>query len=55
VISGTRREVDEVRVLLDYDAAYSGNSLPTFQDNLSVPSERVKKSKKKFLLGLPDP
>jgi len=27
---------------LGYCAAYSGNSLPTFRDNLSVPSSRVK-------------
>ena len=31
---------------LCYDAAYSRNTLPTFQDNLSVPSSRAKKSKK---------
>ena len=28
--------------LLGYCAACSGNSLPTFRDNLSVPSSRVK-------------
>ena len=31
------------------NAAYSGNSLPTFRDSLSVPSSRVKKSKKDVL------
>jgi len=39
-ISGFRREVDENCALLGYYAASSGNSLPTFRDNLSVPSER---------------
>jgi hypothetical protein len=38
VISGFRREVDENCVLQGYYAAYSGNFLLTFQDNLSVPS-----------------
>ena len=32
----------EICVLLGNYAAYSGNSLLTFQDNLSVPSSRVK-------------
>jgi len=31
VISGSRRELDEVCPLLGYHAAYSGNSLPTFR------------------------
>jgi hypothetical protein len=39
-ISGFRREVDDIWALLQYYAAYSGNSLPTFRDNLSVPSSR---------------
>jgi len=38
VISGFRREVDEKYALLGYYAASSGNFLPTFRDNLSVPS-----------------
>jgi hypothetical protein len=29
-------------VLLDHYAAVSGKSLPTFRDNISVPSSRVK-------------
>jgi hypothetical protein len=33
--------VIENYALLSYYAASSGNSLPTFQDNLSVPSSRV--------------
>jgi hypothetical protein len=41
VISGFRCEVDENCALLGYYAAYSGNALPTFRDNLSVPSSRV--------------
>jgi len=36
--SGFRSEVDENCALLDYYAACSGNFLPTFRDNLSVPS-----------------
>ena len=38
VISGFRRELDEKCALLGYCAASSGNFLPTFRDNLSVPS-----------------
>ena len=37
VISGFHREVDENRALLGYYAASSGNFLPAFRDNLSVP------------------
>ena len=48
---GFRREVDENCVLLGYYAASSGNFLPTFRDNLSVPSSRVKNSTK---AGKPD-
>ena len=40
-ISGFRREVQENCVLLGYYTASSGNSLPTFRDNLSVPSSRI--------------
>jgi hypothetical protein len=46
VTSGSRREVDEICALLRYYAAYSGNSLLTFRDQLSIPSSRVEKSKK---------
>ena len=38
VISGLRRDVDEICALLGCYAAWSGNSLPTFRDDLSVPS-----------------
>ena len=55
MISGFRREVDEICALLGYYAASSGIPLPTFRDNVSVPSTRVKKSrKKKDLLTLED-
>jgi hypothetical protein len=47
VTSGFRRGVDQICALLRYYAAYRGNSLWTFRDNLSVPSSRVRKSKKK--------
>jgi hypothetical protein len=42
VISGFHREADEICVLLGYYAARSGNLLPTFRDNFSVKSKRVK-------------
>ena len=47
LISSFRRDIDEIWALLGYYAARIGNSLPTFQDYLSVPSWRVKKSKNK--------
>jgi len=31
----------EICALLKYYAAYSGNSWPTFRDNISVPSSRI--------------
>ena len=55
VISGFSRDADKICALLQYYAAFSGCSVPTFQDNLSVPSSRVNKSKiKGFLLWLFD-
>ena len=36
---------DEICTLLGYYAASNGNPLPTFRDNVSVPSSSVKKSK----------
>jgi hypothetical protein len=45
--SGFRRDVDEISTLLGYYAAPTGNPLPTFRDNVSVPSSRISKSKKK--------
>ena len=38
VIAGFRCKVAKNCALLDYYAAISGNFLPTFRDNLSVPS-----------------
>jgi hypothetical protein len=46
MISVFRRDADEICSLLGYNAASNGNPLPTFRDNVSVPSTRVKKSKK---------
>jgi hypothetical protein len=47
VISGFRRDVDEIRALLEYYTASCGNCLPTFRANVSVPSSRFKKSNNK--------
>jgi hypothetical protein len=44
VISGFRRDGDEICALLRYYAASCGNCLLTFRDNISVSSSRVKKS-----------
>ena len=41
-----RRDTHEFCALLGCYAAYSGNSAATFRDNLSVPSSRMKQSKK---------
>ena len=41
VVSGFPYDVHEMRALLEYSAAWSGNSVPRFPDNLSVPSSRV--------------
>ena len=41
-ISGFRREVDENFVYLNYYVTSSEDFLPTFLDNLSFPSSRVK-------------
>jgi hypothetical protein len=45
VISSFHRKVDENCALLGYYAASSGNVLPTFRDNLSVPSLGLKKAR----------
>jgi hypothetical protein len=44
MISGFRREVDEVFALLGFYVVYSGNYLPTCHDTLSVPFSGVEKS-----------
>jgi hypothetical protein len=41
VISGFRRDVDEICTLLGYYAASSGNLLPTFRVNVAAPSLRA--------------
>jgi hypothetical protein len=41
VISGFHHEVDEKCALLGYYAASSGNPLPTFRDDISVPFIRA--------------
>jgi hypothetical protein len=46
VISGFRREVAENFAFLGYYSASSGNFLPTFRDNLSVPSSGFKNPQK---------
>jgi hypothetical protein len=43
------RDVDEICDILGYYTASSVNPLPTFRDNVSVPSSSVKKSKTNFL------
>jgi hypothetical protein len=42
LISGFRRDVDEICGLLGNYTESGGNYLPTFLDNVSVPSSRVK-------------
>ena len=42
LISGFRRDVDGICGLLGYYTASCGNYLPTFRDNVSVPSSWVK-------------
>jgi hypothetical protein len=46
MISGFHCGVNEVCALLGCYAASSGNFLPTFRNNLSVPSAKVRQSKK---------
>jgi hypothetical protein len=52
VISGFRSNDDEICALLGYNAASSGNRLPTFRDNVSVPSSVPRVSLAGFLLFL---
>ena len=46
-IADFHRDIDEICALLGCHAACSGNSSPTFRDNISVPFLRVKQPKKK--------
>jgi hypothetical protein len=39
----------EIHARLEFHAAYTGNSLPTFRGKLSVSFSRAKKSKEKIL------
>jgi hypothetical protein len=57
VMSGFRRYVDEICVLLGYYAVSCRNLLLTFRDNESIPTLMVKKSKFSFyfLFELLDP
>ena len=50
MISGFRRDVLEIGVLLGYYAAWSGKSLSTFRDNLSAQPSRLLKIVPKRLL-----
>jgi hypothetical protein len=53
VISGFRRDIQQICGLLGYYGALSASSVPTFRDNVSAPCSRVTKSKKKvFILWL---
>jgi hypothetical protein len=45
--SGYRRDVVEICALLGYYAMSCRNCLPTFQDNVSVPSSGVRAQEKK--------
>jgi hypothetical protein len=47
LISGLCRDVDEICGRLGYYAASCGNCLPTFRDNVSVPSSRAKSPSRK--------
>jgi len=52
IILGFRREVDENCAPLGYYEANSGNSLPTFRNNLQVTFSRVK-NPKRFVYSWP--
>jgi len=52
MISGFHHDVNEIYALSGFYSAYNANSVPTFQDNVSVPSPRVKQS---GLVALLDP
>jgi hypothetical protein len=54
LISGFRRDVDKICALLGHYAASCGNCVPTFRDNVSVPSSKVKNPRRKQLLTLED-
>jgi hypothetical protein len=45
LISGFRRHIDKICPLRRYYAASCGNCVPTFRDNVSIPSSRIKNFK----------
>jgi hypothetical protein len=49
LFSGIRRDIAGNSAVLGYYAASSGNLLPTFRDNLSVPSSGFNNRKERFL------
>jgi hypothetical protein len=51
MIPGLRHNINEICVLLRHDAAYSVNSLPTFQNN---PSFLCSRAKKMWPIGCPE-
>jgi hypothetical protein len=53
-ISGFHHEVDEICALLQNYAAHSDNSLPTFRDNLSIPSSSLKNPRRMGRIGCPE-
>jgi hypothetical protein len=52
MISGFRLDVNLICAILGFYAAYNASSLPTFRDNLSIPSSRVKQSSLVALLDI---
>ena len=54
MFSGFRREVAENCALLSYYAASCGNFLPTFRDNLYVPSSGFKNPLDRFGFSSPE-
>jgi hypothetical protein len=54
VTSGFRPDVDETCALLRHYLASNGDPLPTFRDNVSLPSSRVNKFKKMGPIGFPE-
>jgi hypothetical protein len=51
IISGFRREADEISILLGYYAAYSGNSSPTFRDTHRPFLQGSRNPRKKLLFS----
>jgi hypothetical protein len=49
MISGFHHNADEICALLGYNTALSGNPLPTFQDNVLVPSSKGQEVQEDYL------